>query len=537
MLSHSLDDGFDYVIVGAGPAGCVLANRLSARPEYRVALLEAGGPDTAREIRVPAAFSRLFMTAYDWNYRTAPQPELGGRELYWPRGKTLGGSTSINAQMWVRGHRADYDGWADDCDGWGYDQVVPYFHRVERRHGGTAAGVHGTEGPLWISELRTVNPATTAFLAACAEIGLPRLGELNEPDNSGFSPTPVTQRRGRRWSAADAYLRPVARRPNLTVLTHAHATRIELDGDRATGVTYRDPTGTRTIAARREVIVSGGTVNSPQLLMLSGIGDAERLGAVGIEPRHDLPGVGANLQDHLAAGVTVHCPEPVTMFAAESAGQLARFLLLRNGMLSSNVAEAVAFVHSGPGLPAPDLELIFAPSAYLDHGQTPPPGHGISIGIILLQPESGGRITLAGADPELPPVIDPGYLSAEADLRRLIAGVRVAERLLDTDAMRRYAGAPMPPYPGKVDDAALARQLRDRAETLYHPVGTCRMGSGPDAVVDATLKVRGLHGLRVVDASVMPRINRGHTMAPTYMIAERAADLILAERAAEVVPG
>jgi choline dehydrogenase len=529
--------GFDYVIVGAGPAGCVLANRLSAEPGCRVALLEAGGPDTAREIRVPAAFSRLFTTEYDWNYRTAPQPELDGRELYWPRGKTLGGSTSINAQMWVRGHRADYDGWAGACDGWGYDDVLPYFHRAERRHRGTAGGVYGTEGPLWISELRTANPATTAFLAACAEIGLHRLGELNEAENAGFAPTPVTQHRGRRCSAADAYLRPALRRPNLTVLTHAHATRIELDGDRATGVTYRDRAGTHSIAARREVIVSGGAVNSPHLLMLSGIGDPERLRAAGVEPRHDLPGVGANLQDHLASGVTVHCPEPVTMYTAESAGQLLRFLLLRKGMLSSNVAEAVAFVHSEPGLPGPDLELIFAPAAYLDHGRTPPPGHGISVGIILLQPESRGRITLASADPAQPPVIDPRYLSAEADLRRLIAGVRVAERLLGTESMRRYAGAPMPPYPGVLPDAALARYIRERAETLYHPVGTCAMGSGPESVVDNTLRVRGLRALRVVDASVMPRINRGHTMAPTYMIAERAAELIAAERPADLLAG
>jgi choline dehydrogenase len=520
---------FDYLVVGAGPAGCVLAHRLSADPECSVALLEAGGPDTAREIRVPAAFSRLFTTEYDWNYRTVPQSGLGGRELYWPRGKTLGGSTSINAQMWVRGHRADYDGWAGDCDGWGYAEVLPYFLRAERRHRGTPGGVYGTEGPLWISELRSVNPATTAFLGACAEIGLRRLAELNEAENDGFAPTPVTQRRGRRWSAVDGYLRPAIRRTNLSVLTHAHATRIEFDGDRATGVTYRDANGaTRTLTARREVILCGGAVNSPQLLMLSGIGDPETLRAVGVEPRHALPGVGANLQDHLAAGVIVHCPRPVTMFTAESAGQLARFLLLRKGMLASNVAEAVAFAHSEPGLPAPDLELIFAPSAYLDHGQTPPTGHGISIGIILLQPESRGRITLASAEPTQPPVIDPGYLSAGSDLRRLVAGVRLAERLLVTEAMRGYVGAPMAPYPGQVDDATLARHIRERAETLYHPVGTCRMGAGPDAVVDTALKVRGLQGLRVVDASVIPRITRGHTMAPTYMIAERAAELIAA---------
>jgi len=524
------DERYDYVIVGAGPAGCVLADRLSRDPGRRVLLLEAGGPDKAREIRVPAAFSRLFTTAYDWNYHTSKQTRLGDRELYWPRGKTLGGSTSINAQMWVRGHRADYDGWAGECEGWSYDEVLPYFQRVERRHRAAAGSVYGTDGPLWISELRTVNPATRAFLAACAEVGLSPLAELNQPDNTGYSPTPVTQRRGRRWSAADAYLRPAAKRANLTVRTGALVERVDFaggsDGTRATGVTYRHGGAERQAGADREVLLCAGAVNTPQLLMLSGIGPADHLRDVGVEPRHDLPGVGTNLQDHLAAAVAMYCTRPVTMLAAESLGQLTRFLLNRTGMLSSNVAEAVAFIHSGPDLPGPDLELIFAPSAYLDHGQTPPPDHGISIGAVLLQPESRGRITLASPDPAEPPVIDPGYLTVEADLRRLIDGLRVAERLFATEALRPYTGAPMDPYPGVVDDETLAESVRQHAETLYHPVGTCRMGSGDDAVVDCDLTVRGLTGLRVADASVMPRINRGHTMAPTYMIAERAADLM-----------
>jgi choline dehydrogenase len=521
------DGRYDYVIVGAGAAGCVLAGRLSADPNRRVALLEAGGPDKAREIRIPAAFSKLFTTGYDWNYRTRKQAQLADRELYWPRGKTLGGSTSINSQMWVRGHRADYDGWGQDCDGWSYADVLPYFHRAERRQGGPAGEVYGGTGPLWISELRSPNPATTAFLAACAEVGLRRLGELNEPDNSGYSPTPVTQLRGRRWSAADAYLRPAGRRANLTVLTRAHVERVDLDGDRATGVSYRDTDGTvGRITAGREVILSGGAVNTPQILMLSGIGDPEQLRAAGIEPRHELPGVGANLQDHLATGIIVHCPKPVTMVAAESAGQLVRYLLGRTGMLSSNVAEAVAFIRSEPDLPAPDLELIFAPVPFIDHGQTPPPGHGITLGVILLQPASRGRITLASANPADPPVIDPGYLTAEPDLSRLVHGLRAAERLLQTEALRPFVGGPMDPWPGRVDDERLARYVRERAETLYHPVGTCRMGSDAESVVDCELKVRGLRGLRVVDASIMPRINRGHTQAPAFMIAERAADLI-----------
>ena len=520
-------EGFGYVIVGAGPAGCVLANRLSADPESRVVLLEAGGPDRAREIRIPVAFTKLLQTAYDWNYCTTRQPHLADRELYWPRGKTLGGSSAINGQAWTRGHRLDYDGWAENCPGWSWDEVLPYFQRAEHRVGSNTGGVYGTSGPQFISELRDPNPTTVAFLAACAELGLCRLGELNGPDNTGYSPTPVTQRRGLRHSAADAYLRPVRRRPNLTVVTGAHVQRILFDGARATGVEYRDAAGvTRRVTACGEVILSAGAVSSPQLLMLSGIGDPEQLRAVGVQPRHELLGVGANLQDHLACGVAVHCPKPVTLFAADSRTQLIRFLLARRGMLTSSINEAVAFVRSNPALAAPDLELVWLPVPVLGEGLTPPPGHGLTVGVELLQPDSRGDIRLASADPAEPPVIDPGYLTAESDLRGLVAGLRIAERVCDTAALRPYLGAPMAPWPGHVDDATLATFIREHALTAFHPVGTCRMGSDDAAVVDCELRVRGLDGLRVVDASVMPRITRGHTHAPTVMIAERAADLI-----------
>ena len=501
---------YQYVIVGAGSAGCVLANRLSADPACRVALLEAGGPDRKREIRIPAAFTRLFLTEYDWNFRTTKQPQLADRELYWPRGKTLGGSSSINAQAWTRGHRADYDGWAQSCPGWSYDEVLPYFQRAERRVGSNAGGVYGTSGPQFISELRDPNPTTMAFLAACDEVGLRRLGELNEPDNTGYAPTAVTQRRGLRHSAADAYLRPARRRPNLTVITGAHAQRILLDGTRATGVEYRDAVGlTRRMTATGEVILSAGTVNSPQLLMLSGIGDADQLRAAGVEPRHDLVGVGANLQDHLAAGVVVHCLKPITLVGADSPVQLLRFLLARRGMLTSSVNEAVAFVRSDPALAAPDLELVWLPVPLLGGGLTPPPAHGMTLGVELLQPDSHGDIRLSSGDPAEPPVIDPGYLTADSDLRVLVAGARIAERLCDTDALRPYVGAPMAPYPGKVDDAKLATLIRENAQTAYHPVGTCRMGSDDAAVVDGELRVRGLRraagGGRVGDATDHPR--------------------------------
>jgi len=524
---------FASVIVGAGSAGCVLANRLSADPARRVVLLEAGGPDRAREIRIPVAFTKLLQTGYDWNYRTTKQPQVAGRELYWPRGKTLGGSSAINGQAWTRGHRLDYDGWAEDCPGWSWEEVQPYFQRAEHRVGSNVGTVYGTAGPQYISELRDPNPTTAAFLAACAELGMRRPGELNEPDNTGFSPTPVTQHRGLRHSAADAYLRPVRRRRNLTIVTGAHVQRILFDGARATGVEYRDAAGvTQRVTVSGEVILSGGAVNSPQLLMLSGIGDPEQLRAVGVEPRHELVGVGANLQDHLACGIVVHCPQPVTLFAADSRAQLVRFLLGHRGMLTSSVNEAVAFVRSDPALAAPDLELVWLPVPVLGEGLTPPSGHGLTLGVELLQPDSRGHIRLASSDPAGPPIIDPGYLKAESDLHGLIAGLRIAERVYDTAALRPYVGAPMAPWPGTVDDATLTTFIREHAQTAFHPVGTCRMGRDDGAVLDSELRVRGLDGLRVVDASIMPRITRGHTHAPTVMIAERAADLIQSQQPA-----
>lgn len=500
------DGTFDYVIVGAGPAGCVLANRLTADPGKQVALIEAGGPDKAKEIHIPAAFTKLFQTAYDWNYHTVKQPRAGDRELFWPRGKTLGGSTSINAMMWLWGHRADYEDWPAS---WSYAQVAPYYARI------------GVE----VSKLRDPSPATGAFLAACVEAGLPLTADVNGGDNTGFTQTPVAQHRGRRVSAADAYLVPAAGRPNLTLITNALVERVVIDGDRATGVLYRDARGnTRSLTAKREVLVAAGAVNSPHLLMLSGIGDADHLRSVGIKVRRDLPAVGTNLQDHLATAVMVSSRQPVTLFKAETVGQLLRYLTMRKGMLTSNVAEAAGFIRSDESLAAPDVELIFAPSPFNNHGLDPLPGHGITIGVILLRPDSTGRITLASANPTEHPLIDPGYLTDERDVDRLVAGVRVAERIAASPALEPYVGEPMTPYPGVVDDETLRATVRANAETLYHPIGTCAMGT----VVDDELRVLGVRGLRVVDASVFPRATRGHTMAPVYMVAERAADFIKA---------
>jgi choline dehydrogenase-like flavoprotein len=519
---------YDYVIVGAGSAGCVLANRLSEQPDTRVLLLEAGPPDTKTEIRVPAAFSKLFKSPLDWNYATAPQPALAGRELYWPRARVLGGCSSMNAQMHVRGNRLDYDAWAElGNPGWSHADVLPYFRRSEHNEAGETEA-RGVGGPLNVARLRSPNPATAAFVAAACGAGVAACGDVNGETQEGVDHVQVTQTRGTRCSTATAYLRPARGRPNLRVATGAHATRIVTDGRRATGVEYVAGGRRVTAAAAREVIVSCGAVNSPQLLMLSGIGPAARLGELGIPVVHDLPGVGQNLQDHLAVAVIVGSRRPVTLVAAETLPNLLRFLVLRRGMLTSNVAEACAFVRTDPDLPAPDLELIFAPVPFIDHGLVKPAGHGLTLAAILLQPASRGEIGLRSADPFAAPLIQPHYLSdpGGADLRVLREGVRLAQRILHTPPLAEYAGDPVEPAAGVRTDAEVDAFIREQAETLYHPVGTCRMGADDGAVVDAQLRVRGVEGLRVVDASVMPRIIRGHTNAPTVMIAEKAADLI-----------
>ncbi|MEU5862884.1 GMC family oxidoreductase N-terminal domain-containing protein [Nonomuraea sp. NPDC047529] len=512
---------YDYVIVGAGSAGCVLANRLSADPSVSVALVEAGGHDDKLEIRMPAGFAKLFKTDYDWNFTTAKQDEMSGRELYWPRGRVIGGSSSLNAQMWVRGCQEDYDQWG--VPGWTYEEVLPYFTRAEQRVGSNHGGVYGTSGPLYVSELRSPNVTTAAFLRACEELGLTRLDELNGRSNEGCCPTPVTQNRGRRWSAADAYLRPAAARPNLTVLTGAGVDRVVFEGARAVGIEH---SGGTLVRAAKEVVLSAGAIGSPYLLMRSGVGAPEELREAGVPVVRELPEVGKNLQDHLASGVYVECKEPVTLTKAESLVNLLRYVVLRSGMLTTNVGEAVAFVRTSAEEPAPDIELVFAPGPFVNHGLTPPTGHGLTVGVVLLQPESRGRVGLNGRDV----LIDPGYLSAEADVKRLVAGLRTAKQVFATSAMKRYAGGPMAPYWGPESDEELAQWVRERGETLYHPVGTCRMGMDEGSVVDPSLRVRGLEGLRVVDVSVMPTLNRGHTHAPAIMIGEKGSELILGNR-------
>jgi choline dehydrogenase len=473
----------DVVIVGAGSAGCVLASRLSEDPRRRILLLEAGGDDNRMQIRVPAAFSKLFRSDVDWEYWTEPQQELDGRRVYWPRGRCLGGTSSINATMAIPGHVSDYDGWGE---GWSFADVATAYERVDEA--------------LAVEELRDPNPLTRAFLVAAGEAGIAP-SSLRLTDLEGVRLTRVTQRRGRRWSAADAYLRPALDRPNLDVRTDVHVARVVLDGGRAVGVEHAGG-----IVEAREVVLAGGAVNSPQLLLLSGI---------------DLPGIGENLQDHLASGVLVAATQPLTLLAAERPGQLVRYLVRRRGMLTSSVAEAAAFVRTRPGLAAPDLELVFAPVLFENEGLTQPSAHGFTIGAVALQPYARGTVTLRSSDPFEPPAIDPRYLSDPRDRETLHAGVELARKIASMPALAPFAGDELAPGTEPVDAS-----IRALAQTLYHPVGTCAIGS----VVDRELRVLGVDGLRVVDASVIPHIPRGHTHLPTLMIAERAAEMISSAR-------
>jgi choline dehydrogenase len=522
-------DDYDYVIVGAGAAGCVLANRLSADPSVRVLLLEAGPEDSKLEIGIPAAFSKLFKSPLDWAYETVEQAHLAGRRLYWPRGKVLGGSSSLNAMIYSRPTPADHAAWEGlGNPGWGWSAVLPYYRRSERQQHG-ASELHGGDGPLCVSDLRSPNPLTRVFLDACAASGLPATTDFNGPEPEGVGLFQVTQRRGRRHSAADAYLRPARGRPNLTVLTGAQATRVLFDGHRATGVAYLQRGHVRTVQAEREVLLAGGAINSPQLLLLSGVGPADHLRAQGISPVLDLPGVGQNLQDHLAVVATYACTRPLSLASAERLPNLLAYLLFRRGPLTSNVAEAGGFLKTRPDLPSPDLEIVFGPTYYMAHGAANPPGHGFSIGAVLQHPTSRGWLGLRSADPLAPPLIQPNYLSSARDLEVLVQGTRLARQLARARPFDAVRGAEVWPGPNVPDgdDAALVAFVRGTAETLYHPIGTCTMGTDPLAVVDPGLRVHGLEGLRVVDASVVPIQLTGHTQAPTIMLAERAADLVL----------
>ncbi len=502
---------YDYIIVGAGSAGCVLAHRLSQDAKVRVLLLEAGGPDTAREIHVPAAFSKLFKTAADWAYFTEEQPGLNNRKLYWPRGKVLGGSSSINAMIYIRGNRRDYDRWAElGATGWNWESVARFFEHTLLN--------------LNVTSLATVNPISKAFIEAAVEAGFAHNSDFNDRDQEGFGLYSVTQQKGQRHSAADAFLRPD--RPNLTVLTGALATRVLIDGRRARGIEYLRDGRTEEVRAEREVVLAGGAVNSPQLLMLSGIGPADQLRGLDIDVVADLPGVGENLQDHPVVPVCYRATKPVSLANATSLSNVIRYLVAKSGKLASNVAECGGFVRTRDGLDRPDIQFHFAPGFFLDHGFRTVEGHGFTFGPTLVRPQSVGWLRLRSSDPTDPPLIQPNYLAAGSDLQSLIDGLRIGRKIVRAKAMETFRGEEFCPGSNTVSDSELADYVRANVETLYHPAGTCKMGSDKMAVVDPELRVHGIDSLRVVDASVMPEMVTGNTNAPTMMIAEKAADMI-----------
>lgn len=519
---------FDYVIVGAGAAGCVLANRLTEDAAVKVLLLEAGGPDKKQEIHIPAAFNKLFKTECDWTYYTEPLEHMNNRQMYWPRGKVLGGSTSINAMVYSRANRADHDAWG--IDGWSYDDILPYYKKSENNERFTALGAnefHGVGGELNVADLRCVNPLTHLFLDAAQDCGLKRNDDLNGASQEGVGLLQVTQKSGKRHSTVDAFLKPALSRPNLTVKTGAHVTRLVFDGNKVVGIEFIQDGKPESIRVNREVLLSGGSINSPQTLMLSGIGPADQLRALDIPVVADLPGVGQNLHDHLLIGVEYQCNEPISLHKADNFKNILNYLIFKQGPLTSNVAEAAAF-YSNNGSAIPNIELVFAPVFYMDNGFANPDLHGFSIGIALQKPESNGSIKLKSKDPMAVPAIQPNYLAAESDRAACVEAVKLSREILNSKQFNRFRGKEWWPGESAKTDNDFAAHIRQTADTIYHPIGTCKMGIDSMAVVDPQLRVRGVEGLRVVDASVIPLQITGHTQAPTLVIAEKAADLLKA---------
>jgi choline dehydrogenase len=515
---------YDYIVVGAGSAGCVMAARLSENPANRVLLLEAGGRDWHPFIHIPAGLGKLTtLDRVNWSYLTEPEPGLDGRRLYWPRGKVLGGSSSINAMCYCRGHRRDYDEWAEQgCPGWAFEDVLPWFRHAQDQQRG-ASDYHGTGGPLKVQDLRYHNPLSEVFLEAAEQAGYGRTDDFNGPRQRGFAFYQVTQDKGRRCSAAVAYLRPARRRPNLTVVTHAHAERVVLDGYRAMGVQAR-VRGTSRSFDGGEVVLCGGAINSPQLLMLSGIGPAQHLHDTGIEVHHDLPGVGRNLQDHLDICTLMRARKPLTYDRVNEVLAGLRYLLTRDGPASSNIAEAGGFVVSRYAVDdRPDIQMHFVPALLDDHGRNRLEGHGMTIHACSLRPTSSGAVWLKSADPLEPPAMRANYLATGYDRRMMVECAKLGRAIFGQAAFAPYRDGEIFPGEETRSDDDLLAFVRRRAETIYHPIGTCKMGTDDRAVVDTDLRVHGIGGLRVVDASVMPALVSGNTNAPTIMIAEKCA--------------
>ncbi len=519
-------DTHDYVIVGAGSAGAVIAARLTEDPGVSVLLLEAGGEAEADEISIPAAFPSLFKTRWDWNYSTSEQKQLHARRAYWPRMKALGGCSSMNAMIYIRGNRADFDGWRDahGATGWGYDEVLPYFIRSE---GNTRLSdpFHGQDGPLHVEDRRFTHELTEMWVDSAVASGLKPTDDFNGAEQEGAGLYQVTCRKGRRWSVAKGYLEPALHRPNLTVLTGAFATRVVVEGGRAVGVAYVREGREHVARAGAEVVLSGGAVNSPQLLMLSGIGPADHLREHGIDVVAHLEGVGQNLHDHPAVPLVWHTKD--TTDVAEF-NTLKNVLLAKagRGPLTSNVGEGGAFWRTRDDLEAPDLQVHVAPAGFWDNGLHEPTTRKVTTAATLVSVASRGQLRLRSADPRWQPDIDPAYYDDQADLDTVVAGLQRMLEIASTGPFARHLAAPFLPATGTPSTEDLVELVRSHTQTLYHPVGTCAMGSGERAVVDPELRVRGVDGLRVADASVMPEVTRGNTNAPSVMIGEKAADLL-----------
>jgi len=518
---------FDYIIIGAGSAGCVLANRLTENPQTKVLLLEAGKKDNDFLISVPAAFYKLFQSKVDWNFFTEPQKDVNNKKMFHPRGKVLGGSSSINAMIYMRGNRQDYDGWAEMGNkGWSYEEVLPYFKKSENQQI-FKDKFHGQGGLLNVRSQIMPNILSKKMIEAAQSIGYQENIDFNgvEQDGFGMHQTTIDQN-GRRHSTSKAFLAPAMNRPNLKVMTNCMAHKIIFEGKKAVGVQFEQGGEIKTEKVNREVLLCAGSFHSPHLLMLSGIGRGQDLQKMGIPVVHDLQGVGQNMKDHVIASIIMSCKQKITLDTAENAWNLLKFILTGKSPFASNVAEVGGFVRTDSSLSAPDIQYHFGPAYFVDHGLTKIKGNGFSLGPILMQPKSSGEVRLASTRPQDLPLIDPKYFSHEADMQPMVEGFKIGYKMMTAKPFQPYIEKNYVPTHELHTDEEIIAHIKESLQTLYHPTSTCKMGSDSLSVVNDKLQVHGLEGIRVIDASIMPMVVRGNTNAPTIMIAEKGADMI-----------